>query len=73
MPLPMAILALVIPLIISAFQRAEDLANAMEARGYAPNKPRTRYRQLKATNSDYLFIGLILFIVMVLAILAFVL
>lgn len=69
----MAILALVIPLIISAFQRAEDLANAMEARGYSPNKPRTRYRQLKATHNDYLFIGLILIIVVVLAIMAFVL
>ena len=69
----MAILALIIPLIISAFQRAEDLANAMEARGYSPNKDRTRYRQLKATSNDYLFITLIVLIVIALAIMAFVL
>lgn len=67
----MAILALVIPLIISAFQRAEDLANAMEARGYSPNKHRTRYRQLKASCHDYVFITLVLLIVAILAIMAF--
>ena len=43
----MAILSLIVPLFVSAFQRAEDLANAMEARGYAPGQKRTRYKQLK--------------------------
>ncbi len=41
-----AIIALIVPLFISAFQRSEELANAMEARGYNPSAPRTRYRQL---------------------------
>ena len=39
-----AIISLIIPLFISAFQRSEDLANAMEARGYDPRAKRTRYR-----------------------------
>lgn len=49
----MAILSLIVPLFVSAFQRAEDLANAMEARGYAPGERRTRYRVLKMEGRDY--------------------
>lgn len=46
------IVSLIIPLFFSSFQRAEDLANAMEARGYDPSGKRTRYRQLKFTFRD---------------------
>jgi len=42
----MSIVSLIIPLFISAFQRAEDLANAMESRNYNPEAKRTRYKQL---------------------------
>ena len=42
-----AIVSLIIPLFISAFQRSDELANAMEARGYDPSKKRTKYRLLK--------------------------
>lgn len=52
----MAILSLIVPLFVSAFQRAEDLANAMEARGYAPGEPRTRYKVLKLELRDYLLL-----------------
>ena len=48
-----AILSLIVPLFVSAFQRAEDLAYAMEARGYIPNRMRTRYKQLKMEGRDY--------------------
>lgn len=41
-----AIVSLIIPLFVSAFQRSDDLANAMEARGYDPSKKRTKYRIL---------------------------
>jgi len=41
-----AIISLIVPLFISSFQRSEELANAMEARGYNPSAPRTRYRTL---------------------------
>lgn len=47
-----AIVSLIVPLFISAFQRAEDLANAMESRGYNPEGKRTRYKQLYWSISD---------------------
>jgi len=52
----MAILSLIVPLFVSAFQRAEDLANAMEARGYAPGEERTRYKVLKMEGRDYILL-----------------
>lgn len=42
-----AFVPLLIPLFVSAFQRAEDLAIAMEVRGYDTNKQRTSYRRLQ--------------------------
>ncbi|MBR2761318.1 MAG: energy-coupling factor transporter transmembrane protein EcfT [Solobacterium sp.] len=53
----MAILSLIVPLFVSAFQRAEDLANAMEARGYQPGVRRTRYKVLKLKGPDYLLLA----------------
>ena len=47
-----AIISLIIPLFISAFQRSEELADAMEARGYDPKQKRTRYRKLSFHFSD---------------------
>ncbi|WP_434414803.1 energy-coupling factor transporter transmembrane protein EcfT [symbiont of Argiope bruennichi] len=47
-----ALTSLVIPIFISSFRKADDLANAMEARGYDPYASRTRYRQLKITTRD---------------------
>lgn len=47
-----AIISLIVPLFISAFQRSEELADAMEARGYDPKQKRTRYRILKLRVSD---------------------
>lgn len=48
----MSIVSLIIPLFISAFQRAEDLANAMESRNYNPEAKRTRYKQLHWRTAD---------------------
>ncbi|MED4534577.1 energy-coupling factor transporter transmembrane protein EcfT [Metabacillus fastidiosus] len=42
-----AVVPLLIPLFISAFKRAEELATAMEARGYKGGEGRTKLRQLK--------------------------
>lgn len=42
-----AVVPLLVPLFVSAFKRAEDLATAMEVRGYKGGEGRTRYRQLK--------------------------
>lgn len=41
-----AVIPLLVPLFVSAFKRAEDLAVAMEVRGYRGGEGRTRYRQL---------------------------
>jgi energy-coupling factor transport system permease protein len=41
-----AVIPLLIPLFVSAFKRAEELAIAMEARGYRGGVGRTKYRQL---------------------------
>lgn len=41
------ITSLIIPLFVSSFLRSEELANAMECRGYDPRLPRTRYRKLR--------------------------
>lgn len=50
----MAILSLIVPLFVSAFDRADQLANAMEARGYDPSRKRTRYKVLKMQTIDYM-------------------
>lgn len=47
-----AIVSLIIPLFVSSFQRADDLANAMESRNYNPEAKRTRYHQLKWRLTD---------------------
>ena len=40
-----AMVSLIVPLLVSSFQKAEDLAYAMDTRGYDPRRPRTRYRK----------------------------
>ena len=47
-----AIVSLIIPLFISAFQRSEELADSMEARGYDPKAKRTRYHILRFSLND---------------------
>ena len=47
-----AIVSLIIPLFISSFQRSEELADSMEARGYDPKAKRTRYRVLRFSGAD---------------------
>ena len=42
-----AVIALIIPVFVSSFQRSEELANAMEARNYDPRAKRSRYHLLK--------------------------
>lgn len=41
-----AVIPLLVPLFVSAFKRAEDLAIAMEVRGYKGDVSRTKYRKL---------------------------
>ncbi len=48
-----ALIPILIPLFISAFRRATDLATAMECRCYRGGKGRTRMTQLKFKAGDY--------------------
>ena len=48
--------ALLIPIFISAFRRADDLALAMEARCYNPNSKRNSLKKLQFQLKDYLAI-----------------
>jgi energy-coupling factor transport system permease protein len=47
---------LLIPLFISAFRRADELAAAMEARCYRGGEGRTKMKKLRITNIDYIAI-----------------
>ena len=49
-----AIVPLLIPLFVSSFNRAEELATAMEARGYQGGEGRTKYRKLQWQLGDTL-------------------
>ena len=68
-----AIVSLIIPLFISAFQRAEDLANAMESRNYNPEASRTRYKSLNWQTSDTMAFALTIVVSGTVIIMSFVL
>ena len=54
-----AIIPLLIPLFVNSFKRAEELAIAMEARGYRGGEGRTKYRQLSWGTVDTLMLLLL--------------
>lgn len=64
-----ALIPVLIPLLISSFRRADELADAMDARCYAGSKNRTKYKQMKlgvrdligALMSTALIVGVIIF------------
>ncbi len=49
-----SLIPLLVPLFISSFRRAEELAMAMEARCYNGDNNRTRMKKLELESSDYL-------------------
>ena len=54
---------LLVPLFVSAFRRAEDLAMAMEARCYNGGEGRTKMKPLKYKTADYVaYIFLLVFL-----------
>ncbi len=54
-----ALVSLVVPMFSVAFHKADDLANAMEARSYNPRYARTRYRSYSIKTKEwFLFSGL---------------
>ena len=63
-----ALIPLLVPLFVSSFRRANDLAMAMEARCYHGGANRTRLRALKYTRLDlYAVLAMAAFIVLILA------
>lgn len=60
---------ILIPLFVNSFKRAEELATAMEARGYDPNAPRTHYRQLSWHKIDNWAAGWSIMVIVILFIL----
>jgi energy-coupling factor transport system permease protein len=64
-----SIVPLLIPLFVSSFKRAEELAVAMEARGYRGGEGRTKYRQLNWKGLDTFMVLLLGFVTALLVIL----
>ena len=63
-----ALIPIIIPLFVSAFRRADELATAMECRCYRGGKGRTKMRVMKMRFFDYLWmlvgIGLLVGVIM---------
>lgn len=53
-----ALIPVLVPLFVSAFRRADELAVAMECRCYQGGKGRTRMRQLKYVRRDFVALSL---------------
>jgi energy-coupling factor transport system permease protein len=61
-----AVVPLLVPLFINSFKRAEELAIAMEARGYRGGEGRTKFRQLRWTLLDSLMLTALVVLAIVL-------
>ena len=59
------LISLLVPLFILSFKRADELADAMEVRGYVPGKSRTSINLLtwKRVDSILVIVGLIVFLI----------
>ncbi len=56
-----ALVSLVVPLFSIAFKNSDELANAMDARGYDPKAYRTKYRIFKFSMYDFFLVLLVVF------------
>ena len=54
-----ALIPVLVPLILSAFHRSDELGDAMDARCYTGNRKRTKYKKLRFTWRDLIafFLG----------------
>ena len=55
-----SLMPIIVPLFVSAFRIAQDLAMAMEARCYRGGKGRTRKYEMKFKTRDYIALALVL-------------
>ena len=58
-----AIVPILVPLFVSSFNRADELATAMESRGYRGSVGRTKYRVLTYGKKDYIVLASTAFLV----------
>ncbi|MNW63644.1 Energy-coupling factor transporter transmembrane protein EcfT [compost metagenome] len=56
------LVSLLVPVITSAFRRAQDLVYSMEARGFRMDAPRSQYHRLRWGTADTLFV--VMFVIM---------
>ncbi len=57
-----AMVPVLVPLTVGAFRRADELAEAMESRGYRGGEGRTRYRELRYRDRDAVALAVVAFI-----------
>ncbi len=57
------IIALLIPVFVISFDRADDLSNAMEARGYIIGEPRTKLDVYKINYKDIIILSVVILII----------
>jgi len=63
-----ALIPILIPLFVSSFRRADELALAMECRCYHGGEGRTRMKQLKYTGNDFVALAVsVIVLVLVIA------
>ena len=55
-----ALIPILVPLVVSAFRRADELATAMECRCYHGGEGRTRMRRLRYGRRDYVMLFAVL-------------
>ena len=58
---------LLVPVLTQAIMRSEELADAMEVRGYVPNRPRGHYRSYKIGMKDLVYLLIMILSAVILA------
>ncbi|MFQ6003738.1 MAG: cobalt ABC transporter permease, partial [Candidatus Zixiibacteriota bacterium] len=58
-------LPLLVPLLVSSFRKADELALALDARGFRSGQARTTFQKLVFKTTDYLFLSLVISIIVV--------
>jgi energy-coupling factor transport system permease protein len=66
-----SMLPILVPLFISAFRRADDLAMAMEARCYRGGEHRTKMKELKSGSRDYIGLAIMILLFSLMALFRF--
>ena len=65
-----ALIPILVPLFISAFRRADELATAMECRCYQGGEGRTKMKLLRYHRNDMLVFGIGIILIALIAVLA---